>query len=84
MCKCHSLEEHADRSQYVTPAVGDDVIRFDPHDEYEGRVGLLYHVDAYAGGLPRAHVVYGNGSEDCDALSLFQSPVHAASDPCWS
>ena len=81
MCKCRSLEEHADRSQYVAPSVGDDVVRFGSDS---GRVGLLYHLDAYAGGLPRAHVVYDDGSSEVTTHFLFQSPESAASDPCWS
>jgi len=81
MCKCHSVEEHSDRSQYVAPSVGDDVVRY---GDESGRVGLLYHLDAYAGGLPRAHVVYDDGPVESAIQFLFQSPSSAESDPCWS
>ena len=79
MCACSTLDDHRARSRYVHPSAGDDVVRFGD----DSRVGLLYHVDAYAGGLPRAHVVYDDGSEDCDCLFVFQSPAHAGDDPCW-
>jgi len=79
MCSCRSLDDHRARSRYVHPSPGDDVVRFGD----DSRVGLLYHVDAYAGGLPRAHVVYDDGSEDCACLFVFQSPAHAGDDPCW-
>jgi hypothetical protein len=46
-------------------------------------VGLLYHVDAYAGGLPRGHVVYDDGYELHDCLFIFQRPDDAAKDPTW-
>ena len=59
MCKCANVVEHSNRSRYVAPSVGDDVVRF---GDDLGRVGLLYHLDAYLGGLPRAHVVYDDGS----------------------
>ena len=81
MCKCANVVEHSSRSRYVDPAVGDDVVRF---GDDSGRVGLLYHLDAYLGGLPRAHVVYDDGSSEVSTQFLFQSPVHASSDPCWS
>jgi hypothetical protein len=81
MCKCRTAIEHAERSQYVTPVAGDDVVRF---GDVSDRVGLLYHLDAYAGGLPRAHVVYDDGSSESTTQFLFQSPESAASDPCWS
>ena len=83
MCSCHSLDDHRARSRYVRPSVGDAVVRYDPHDEYGDRVGLLYCLDAYAGGLPRAHVVYDDGSDDHECVFLFQCPAHAAVDPCW-
>lgn len=83
MCSCRSVDDHRARSRYVHPSVGDAVVRYDPRGEYGGRVGLLYDVDAYAGGLPRAHVVYDDGSEDCACLFVFQSPAHAGDDPCW-
>jgi hypothetical protein len=79
MCSCSTLGDHQDRSCYVRPSAGDDVVRFGD----DSRVGLLYHLDAYAGGLPRAHVVYDDGSEDCACLFVFQSPAHAGDDPCW-
>ena len=79
MCKCYTLAEHQARTRYVEPSAGDLVWRLDD----EARVGLLYHVDAYAGGLPRAHVVYDDGSEQRESLYLFQSPAHAVLDPCW-
>ena len=81
MCKCANVVEHSNRSRYVEPAVGDDVVRY---GDDSGRVGLLYHLDAYAGGLPRAHVVYDDGSSESVTQFLFQSPDSAASDPCWS
>ena len=80
MCNCRSLEDHDSHSQWVAPEVGDDVVRL---GDESGRVGLLYQLDAYDGGLPRAHVVYDDG-EESGALFLFQSPDNAASDPCWS
>ncbi len=76
-----SLEEFSERSRYVEPVVGDTVVR---HADDSGRVGLLYHSDTYAGGLPRAHVVYDDGSSDIACTFLFQSPDHAAADPCWA
>ena len=79
MCSCRSLDDHRARSRYVAPSAGDLVLRFGD----DSRVGLLYYVDAYGGGLPRAHVVYDDGSECHDPLSLFQSPAFAALDPCW-
>ena len=81
MCKCANVVEHSNRSQYVEPAVGDDVVRY---GDDSGRVGLLYHLDAYLGGLPRAHVVYDDGSSAVECLFLYQSPALAAFDPCWS
>lgn len=83
MCSCRSVDDHRARSRYVCPSAGDAVVRFDPRGECGGRVGLLYDVDAYAGGLPRAHVVYDDGSEDHACLFLFQCPAYAAVDPCW-
>lgn len=80
MCNCKSLEEHAECSQYVSPSVGDEVVRF---GRDLSRPGLLYHLDAYEGGLPRAHVVYDDGASESDALFLFQAPEFAVSDPCW-
>ena len=80
MCKCRSVEEHSSRSQYVAPNVGDYVVR---HTDDSPRVGLLYHIDSYSGGLPRAHVVYDVGPCDHDVLSLYQSPEWALVDPCW-
>ena len=80
MCKCANVVEHSNRSRYVAPSVGDDVVRF---GDASGRVGLLYHLDAYAGGLPRAHVVYDDGSSKSDTQFLFQSPEWALVDPCW-
>ena len=80
MCKCRSLEEHSDRSQYTSPSVGDDVVRFGD----DSRVGLLYHVDSYSGGLPRAHVVYDDGDSAVECQFLYPSPAHAQADPCWS
>jgi|TARA_R110002074_G_scaffold140038_1_gene286079 hypothetical protein len=68
---------------YVQPGAGDDVVRYDPGGEFEHRVGLLYHVDAYAGGLPRGHVVFDDGSELHDCLFIFQGPDDAANDPTW-
>ena len=76
-----STEEWLARSRYVEPAVGDPVVRY---NDYSGRVGLLYHLDAYAGGLPRAHVVYDDGPSEVACLFLFQSPDHAAADPNWN
>ena len=73
-----SLEEFSERSRYVEPAVGDTVVRYG-----SGRVGLLYHVDAFAGGLPRAHVVYDDGPTEVACVFLFQAPSNAAKDPCW-
>ena len=73
-----SLEEFSDRSCYVEPSVGDIVVRYGT-----GQVGLLYHVDAYAGGLPRAHVVYDEGPSEVACVFLFQAPDNAVSDPCW-
>lgn len=78
MCKCRTPLEHSAQSQYVAPSAGDPVVRFG--DE---RVGLLYDVGAFAGGLPRAFVVYDDGSESDECLFLFQSPAHALLDPCW-
>jgi hypothetical protein len=66
--------------RYVAPSAGDLVWRY--YDE-QRRVGLLYHVDAYAGGLPRGHVVYDDGSEDHSCLFLFQSPEFAVLDSEW-
>jgi hypothetical protein len=80
MCKCTSLEHHKHASKYTEPSAGDVVVRFGEHDP---RAGLLYHVDAYDGGLPRAHVVYNDGTESHDCLFLFQSPEWAMVDPCW-
>ena len=80
MCSCRSLDGHRARSRYVAPSVGDLVLR---HGDDSRGAGLLYHLDAYAGGLPRAHVVYDDGSEDCGVVFLFQSPAAAALDPCW-
>ena len=74
----NSFDNFVARSGYVAPSAGDPVVRFG--DE---RVGLLYDVGAFAGGLPRAHVVYDDGSESDDCLFLFQSPAHALLDPCW-
>lgn len=78
MCKCRTVQEHSARTRRVTPSVGDLVVRY-----REQRVGLLYDVGAFAGGLPRAYVVYDDGSESRDCLFLFQSPAHALLDPCW-
>ena len=77
--KVSRLDDFVARSRYVRPSVGDLVLR---HGD-DSRAGLLYHVDAYAGGLPRAHVVFDDGSESHECLFLFQSPGHAAVDPCW-
>jgi hypothetical protein len=76
-------EDWCERRNYVQPEAGDDVVRYDPGGEFEHRVGLLYHVDAYAGGLPRGHVVFDDGSELHDCLFIFQRPVDAANDPTW-
>ena len=73
-----SLDEFAARSRYVEPSVGDTVVRYGT-----GQVGLLYHLDAYAGGLPRAHVVYDDGPAEVACVFLFQAPDNAAADPCW-
>lgn len=73
-----SLDEFAARSRYVEPSVGDTVVRYGT-----GQVGLLYHLDAYAGGLPRAHVVYDDGPTEVACVFLFQAPDNAAADPCW-
>ena len=73
-----SLDEFAARSRYVEPSVGDTVVRYGT-----GQVGLLYHLDAYLGGLPRAHVVYDDGNSAVECLFLYQPPSTAASDPCW-
>ena len=81
MCKCANVVEHSNRSRYVEPAVGDDVVRY---GDDSGRVGLLYHLDTYLGGLPRAHVVFDDGSSEVCTQFLFQSPDSAALDPCWS
>ena len=81
MCKCRSVEEHSQRTKYVAPSVGDDVVRFGDDSK---RVGLLYDLDVYAGGLPRAHVVYDDGSTESATQFLFQSPKFADADPCWS
>lgn len=81
MCKCISLDEHSSKSRYVQPVSGDDVLRY--RDD-SGQTGLLYHVDAYDGGLPRGHVVYDDGTSESICLFLLQSPDHAAADPCWS
>lgn len=80
MCICRTLEDHAARTRYVEPSPGDTVVR---HGDDSGRVGLLYHVDSYAGGLPRAHVVYDDAPSEVACIFLFQSPVHADHDPCW-
>jgi len=79
MCNCYTLPEHQARTRYVAPVVGDLVLRFGEHP----RAGLLYHVDTFAGGLPRAHVVFDDGSESHDCLFVYQSPGHAVIDPCW-
>lgn len=76
----HTFEEYVAQRRYVAPSAGDLVLR--AGDGWD-RVGLLYHVDAFAGGLPRAHVVYDDGSESHDCLFLFQAPGHAALDPTW-
>lgn len=81
MCSCYALSDHQERTRYIKPSIGDDVVR---HADDSGRVGLLYHSDTYAGGLPRAHVVYDDGSSDIACTFLFQSPDHAAADPCWA
>ena len=73
------LDEYVAQSRYVRPSVGELVLR---HGR-GSRAGLLYHVDAFAGGLPRAHVVYDDGSESHDCLFLFQAPGHAVLDPTW-
>jgi hypothetical protein len=73
-----SFEEFSKQSRYVKPAVGDTVTRYN-----SGRVGLLYHLDSYAGGLPRAHVVYDDGLSEVACALLFQEPGNAAADPCW-
>ena len=78
MCKCRTPQEHSDQSQYAAPAAGDPVVRLG-----ESRVGLLYDVGSFAGGLPRAYVVYDDGTESRDCLFLFQSPALALLDPCW-
>ena len=80
MCKCANVVEHSNRTLYVEPSTGDDVVRY---GDDSGRVGLLYHVDAYLGGLPRAHVVYDDGPAEVACVFLFQSPAHASHDPCW-
>lgn len=73
-----SFEEFAEQSRYVEPGVGDTVARFN-----SDRVGLLYHLDAYEGGLPRAHVVYDDGPAEVACVFLFQESDSAAADPCW-
>ena len=78
-----SFDDYATRNRYVAPSTGDSVVRYDPAGELERRVGLLYHVDAYAGGLPRGHVVYDDGYELHDCLFIFQRPDDAAKDPTW-
>jgi len=80
MCVCSSLEAHELKSQYQEPVVGDIVFRYGKPQ----RGGLLYHVDAFKGGLPRGHVVYDDGTESHDCLFLYQSPEWAIVDPCWS
>ncbi len=79
MCKCRTHTEHSERSKYVKPTTGDDVVR----RHRPSRVGLLYHQDTYSGGLPKAHVVYDDGLTESAPLYLFQSPDHASADPCW-
>ena len=74
----NSFDDFVARSGYVAPSAGDPVVRLG-----EDRVGLLYDVGAFAGGLPRAYVVYDDGSEPRDCLFLFQSPDPAFLDPCW-
>ena len=80
MCKCRTLEDHAARTRYIEPEVGDEVVRY---GDDSGRVGLLYHVDAYAGGLPRGHVVYDDDPSEVACIFLFQSSASAVDDPCW-
>ena len=67
------------RPHYVAPSTGDLVVRV----RQGARAGLLYHVDAYQGGLPRAHIVYDDGREARECLFLFQAPGHAVLDPDW-
>ncbi len=76
-------EDWRARRNYVQPQAGDNVVRYDPGGDLESRVGLLYHVDTYDGGLPRGHVVYDDGYELRDCLFIFQRPEDAANDPTW-
>lgn len=78
-----TYEDWCERRNYVRPEAGDEVLRYDPKGELEQRVGLLYHVDAFAGGLPRGHVVFDDGYELHDVLFMFQRPDDAANDPTW-
>ena len=84
MCTCATLESHAATTRYVNPAEGDFVFRYDPHGRYAHLgAGLLCVVDAYAGGLPRAHVLFEDGTVLVECLFLFQDPAFAVLDPCW-
>ncbi len=76
-------EDWRTRRNYTFPEAGDLVLRYDPDGELESRLGLLYHVDTFAGGLPRGHVVYDDGRELHDCLFIFQRPEDAANDPTW-
>ena len=80
MCKCRSAEEHSQRTKYVAPSVGDDVVRFGDDSR---RVGLLYDLDSYTGGLPRAHVVYDDGSTEAATQFLFQAQVNPSVSSIW-
>lgn len=85
MCSCFTLADHSATTRYVDPAEGDFVLRYDPHDEYASLgAGLICEVDAYEGGLPRAHVLFEDGTALVDCLFLFQAPGFAVLDPCWS
>ena len=84
MCSCLPPADHAATSRYVDPVEDDFVLRYDPHGEFTSfGVGLVCEVDAYGGGLPRAHVLFENGTVLVDCLFLFQTPGFAVLDPCW-
>ena len=72
-------------SHYVAPSEGDCVIRRVPNGDYAHLgVGILVDVDSFSGGLPRAHVLFEDGTALVECLFLFQAPAFAFLDPEWS
>jgi len=69
-----------DTSDYVAPTEDDFVLRY---QRAHLGAGLVCAVDAYEGGLPRAHVLFEDGSVLVECLFLFQSPGFAFLDDTW-